>query len=155
MRLPYKEGLRSSKLIRIVAGGSALAVSSVAVAQAFDGGESPQVDTVDLRGDSRVGDDREVLLNLEGNTVAVPTETLLADNVDDTNGSPDDSPDASPVGIAASNDSLDDSPAAAPAGSTDDSPDDSDSSDDSPPSTSAPGANDSPEDSGDDSADDS
>lgn len=152
MRLPTdKEGLRSSKLIKIVAGGSALVVSSVAVAQALDGGPSPDVDAVDLRGGNRVDDARQVVLDIEGNTVTVPAETLLGDDADDSNGSPDDSPNDSPAGATAgSNDSPDDSPATAPTAAAEDSPDDS------PATAPAPAANDSPDDtdSGDDSADD-
>jgi hypothetical protein len=90
MRLPTNlEELRSSKLIKIVAGGSALAVGTVAVAQALDGGSSPDVATIGLQNDDQRGDD--VKLDLEGNTVAVPADILLADGVDDTNDSPDDS----------------------------------------------------------------
>jgi hypothetical protein len=121
MRLPTNlKGFRSSKLIKFVAGGSALAVSSVAVAQAVDGGSSPDVDAVKLRADNRVDDGRKVLVDIEGNTVSVPAETLLADSVDNTNDSPDNT------------DSPDDSPVSAPAPASNDSPDDTDSPDDSP-----------------------
>ena len=136
MRLPTNlEEFRSSKLIKILAGGSAVAVSTMAAAQAFDGGPSPDVATIGLQNDVQGGDD-DVKLDVEGITVSVPADVLLADGVDDSNDSPNDSP------VGASNDSPDDSPL----GAADDSPDDS------------PGAasNDSPDDSdGGGSADDS